>query len=262
MAKRIVLIHGAFNSAACWDYFQGFFESRGYEVVAESWPHNQGTVEKLRNDPDPKYKSVGVEEIVGHYEGIVKALDEPPIIMGHSFGGLTTQILLDRGYGSVGVAIDSAPPKGVSGITVPAAKTVLPILLTPFGWKRLIRMSLEHFSTGWAHTLPPEEQKKQWEGYIVPTPGRPFFQNALAFSNNVTRVNFKNNDRAPLLLTAGSVDHAIPSKMVRDNFQKYQGSSATTALKEFEGRTHWLIHEPGWEEVATYAIEWAEEHAR
>lgn len=263
MARKIVLIHGAWVNAKCWDSFKSFLEARGYEVIAPSWPYDDRSIEELRKNPDPALAKVGIAEIVNHYDKIIRALPEPPIIIGHSFGGLTTQILLDRGLGVCGVAIDSAPPKGVGakGLhdTWVAFRTLLPVLFAPFGWRRILRMSLSSFSYGWAHTLSPEEQRKAWETYVIPSPGRPFWQNVVSFANDLTVVNFQNGSRAPLLLTAGEVDHAIPASMTKDNFEKYQGSKAVTAFKEFPGRTHWVIHEPGWEEVAGYAIDWVEQ---
>ncbi len=262
MARKIVLIHGAWMTPLCWDSFQKFFEDRGYSVLAPSWPYDERPIEELRKSPDPRLAGIGIAEIVNHYDAIVRALPEPPIIIGHSFGALTTQILLDRGLGACGVAIDSAPPKGVKakGLhdTWVAFRALLPVLITPFSWKKILRMSLDSFAYGWVHTLPPAEQRKAWEGYVVPSPGRPFWQNTLSFANDLTKVNFQNGTRAPLLLTAGEVDRSIPASMTRNNFEKYQGSKAVTDFKEFPHRTHFVIKEPGWEEVAGYAIEWVE----
>jgi pimeloyl-ACP methyl ester carboxylesterase len=259
MARQIVLIHGAWMTPKCWDSFQQFYEQRGYSVLAPSWPYDERPIEELRASPDPRLAKVGIADIVNHYDAIVRALPEPPILIGHSFGGLTTQILLDRGLGACGVAIDSAPPKGVGGANFPSFRALLPVLVSPFGWRRTLRMSFDHFAYGWVHTLPPEEQRKAWEGYVVPSPGRPFFQNVLSFASDVTKVDWSNGKRAPLLLTAGSEDRSIPPGMNRRNFEKYQGSAAVTAFKEFPGRTHWIIKQPGWEEVAGYAIEWVEQ---
>lgn len=263
MARKIVLIHGAWVNATCWDSFKSFFEARGYEVITPSWPYDDRPIEELRKNPDPKLAEVGIGEIVNHFDKIVRALPEPPIIIGHSFGGLTTQILLDRGLGAAGVAIDSAPPKGVSaqGLhdTWVAFRTLQHVLFTPFAWRRILTMSLGDFSYGWAHTLSPEEQRKAWEGYIIPSPGRPFWQNVMSSRHDLTKVNFQNGSRAPLLLTAGELDRAIPASMNKDNFAKYQGSKAVTAFKEFPGRTHWVIKMQGWEEVAGYAIDWVEQ---
>jgi len=259
MGAPVVFIHGLWLHATSWQPWVDLFRENGYAAIAPGWAHEPPTVEEARNDPDA-VAGLGIDEITEHYATIIRALPEPPIIIGHSFGGLTTQILLDRGLGACGVAIDSAPPKGVKAHGLHdfwvAFRALLPVLVTPFSWKKVLRMSLDSFAYGWVHTLSPEEQRKAWEGYVVPSPGRPFWQNTLA--SDLTKINFQNGSRAPLLLTAGELDRSIPASMSRDNFEKYKGSKAVTDFKEFPGRTHWIIKQPGWEEVAGYAIEWVE----
>lgn len=262
MARQIILIHGAWVNGQCWDSFQKLFEERGYSVITPSWLYDDRTVEELNASPNPALAKVGLHEIVAHYDKIVRNLPEPPIIIGHSFGGLTTQILLDRGLGVAGVAIDSAPPKGVkvSGVKefIAGLRVLLPVLLTPFSWRRILRFSFKGFRYGWANTTPPELQYKDWKGYIIPSPGKPFWQNLFSMFNDTSNVDFKNSKRAPLLLIAGGADHAVPPSANVDNYNKYQGNGAVTGFKEFAGRGHWTIKQPGWEEVAGYAIDWVE----
>ena len=260
MARTIVLIHGAWLNNDSWHGFKAYFEGRGYNVVTPEWPYNDGTVEQLRANPNPNFAHVGVPEIVGQYEKAIRALPEPPIIIGHSFGGLTTQILLDRGLGACGVAIDSAPPKGISPTgwkdKLIALRVVLPILLKPFGWKRVITFSFKSFSWGWANVLPEDQQKAAYDRYIVPNPGKPFWQNVLNFSNDYAKVNFKNSKRAPLLLIAGGSDRAIPASFNVNNHKAYQGNGTVTDFKEFPGQSHWTIKQD--EQVAQYALDWVE----
>src|SRR5258706_5231934 len=113
MTKNIVFVHGAWVTGLCWEKFDGYFESKGYTCSATNWPCKDKPVEALKKNPDPGLAKLGIAEIVDHYDRIIRAMSEPPILIGHSFGGLFVQILLDRGLGSAGVAIDSAPPKGV-----------------------------------------------------------------------------------------------------------------------------------------------------
>jgi alpha-beta hydrolase superfamily lysophospholipase len=98
----------------------------------------------------------------------------------------------------------------------------------------------------------------------VPGPGRVLFQGAFANFNPraATRVDFGNDDRAPLLLIAGEDDHTVPAVVDRSAAKHYRKSSAITEYKEFPGRAHFIIGQNGWEEVADYALDWATEHAR
>ncbi len=139
-----------------------------------------------------------------------------------------------------------------------AIKSNSKVLLTPGGWRKIIKPSFEQFRYAFVHTMPEAEQRAVYDRYVVPEAGRPFFQAGFALFNNTTKINFKNDRRAPLLLIAGAEDHICPPAQVRANYRKYKASSAVTRYKEFEGRTHWIIGQPGWEEVAGYVINWLE----
>jgi pimeloyl-ACP methyl ester carboxylesterase len=258
MSKTIVLIHGAWMSPLCWEHFSQRYEAAGYRCLAPSWPGDERPVAELQRAPLPELADLSVGKIVDHYERIIRELPEPPILMGHSFGGLFVQMLLDRGLGAAGVAIDPGPPRGVIPRPI-ALWAALPVFLSPFSWCRTVRMSLRSFGWGFAQNLSPDERRAAYERYVVPTPGRIYYQAALGLG---TRVNYANAQRAPLLLTAGEKDRTAQPSMVRSAYHKYQRSSAVTAFKEFAGRTHWLIASSGWEEVADYTLAWAREHAR
>ena len=98
----------------------------------------------------------------------------------------------------------------------------------------------------------------------MPGPGRVLFQGALANFNPhaATKVDFRNADRAPLLIIAGGADHTVPAVIDRSAAGHYAKSDATTEYREFPGRSHWTIGEPGWEEVADFALAWAVENSR
>lgn len=260
MSKTIVFVHGAWMTPLCWEKMLGFFQDKGYTCLAPTWPHKDLPIEELRKQPPQALATLGVTEIVDHYERIIRGLDEPPILIGHSFGGLFVQMLLDRGVGVAGVAIDPAPPRGVLPMGT-ALKANAWILFTWRGWKKILFSSFKAFSYAFVHTLPEAEQHAVYEQYVVPETGRIFFQAGFALLDprQATRVNFRNASRAPLLITAGSADRVVPAGMVRSNFKKYRASSARTDFKEFAGQTHWLIAQPGWEEVAGSIDTWLKE---
>jgi pimeloyl-ACP methyl ester carboxylesterase len=260
MSKTVVFIHGAWMTPASWDNFRGFFEARGYRCLAPPWPFRGAPLEELRAHPRAALAELGVAEIVAHYERIVRALEMPPLLIGHSFGGLFVQLLLDRGVGRAGVAIDSAPPRGVLPLQLSALRSNAPVLLTWRGWKRVVHQTEDQFRYGWVHTLPPAEQRAAYDGHVVPETGRIFFQAALAPLNprSPVRVDFRNARRAPLLLVAGGADHTCPAASNLSNYRKYAGNGAVTDFKEFAGRTHWTLAQDGWRDVAGYVAEWAE----
>ena len=244
-------------SAESWDPWKARFASRGYECVAPAWPFLDHDVAELQRDPDPRFGRLGIGEIVDNYAKVIREIGGRPLLVGHSFGGLFVQMLLDRGFGSAGVAIDPAPPKGV----LPGANAVrasFPVLLGWNSWQGVRRMSLRGFQWGWVHTLSEPEQLAAYEQHVIPTSGRIFWQALTAPFSDVMRVNYSNHDRAPLLIIAGELDRTVEASMNRANFARYKDAHAVTEFREFPGRTHWICRQPGWEEVADFALEWAE----
>jgi pimeloyl-ACP methyl ester carboxylesterase len=258
--KTIVLIHGLWLTPKSWDSFREHYQAQGYKVLTPAWPGLQGGVEEIRRDPSG-IAGLGVQEIADYYERYIRGLDEAPILIGHSFGGLIVQILLDRGLGVAGVAIDSVAPQGVLHLPLAMLKSASPVLSNPFNYLTTVQLTFEQFRYAFANNLSEEEALRFYEEQTIPGPGRPIFQVALAnlTPGAVTRVNYHNAYRAPLLLIAGSDDHQVPPSLNRSNFKKYARSEAVTAFKEFEHRTHLIVAEEGWQEVADYAIHWAED---
>ena len=205
MAKTIFLIHGAWLTPAGWDFFHKHYAAKGYRVLAPAWPLENMPIEDLRQSTDPELSKLTVTKIVDHYDRLIRALPQPPIIMGHSYGGLFTQLLLDRGLGAAGVAFDPVPIRGV--IPPPRVlRSALPVFRAWRGWSRLLTMSFEDFSTTFAQTLPESEKRGAYEHYIAPTPGRLYYQGALGIG---TGIHSGNPLRPPLLMCVGDQDITI-----------------------------------------------------
>ena len=260
--NTIVLIHGAWMTPRSWDPFRRFYEQRGYRVLTPPWPRIEGEVEEIRRDPS-EMAGLGISEIVDGYEQVIRLLDEPPIIMGHSFGGLFVQMLLDRGLGAAGVAIDAAAPKGVLRLPFSQIKALSPVLLNPANVRRAVPLDFEQFRYAFANTMTDREAREAFELNAIPAPGRIVFQAGLANFNPraASKVDYRNNRRAPLLLIAGSEDHIVPASVNQSTLRKYRHSSATTDFAEFSGRSHLIVAQMGWEEVAEHALSWAQRHA-
>jgi pimeloyl-ACP methyl ester carboxylesterase len=254
----IVLIHGLWMTSLSWENWVKRYSDKGYRVIAKSWPGMDGDIEQLRRDPSGIAK-VGVTEVVEQYEGIIRGLDSPPIVMGHSFGGLVTQILLDRGVGAAGVAIAPAPVKGIVLLPFSTLKVSFAALSNPANNHRAEPLTPEQFHYAFTNTLSDEESLKVFQRYAVPGPDHVLFQAAFAnFNPNAaTAVDFRNDSRAPLLLISGGKDHVSPASVVKANYNLYRKSNAVTDYKEFPERSHYTLGQAGWEEVADYALDWA-----
>ena len=255
----IVLINGLWMTSLSWEHWVERYRTRGHDVIAKSWPGMEGDVAALRKDT-ALYEQLGIGEVVEHYEKIIGGLKTPPIIMGHSFGGLVTQILLDHGLGCAGVAIDSAPVKGVLRLPYSSLKSAFPVLKNPANRHHAVMLSKDEFHYAFTNTLSDEESQKAYERYAVPGPGRLLFQAAFANFNPraASRVDFENESRAPLLIISGDVDHVSPPSINKSTAKLHHKSPAITAFKSFHGRSHWIVGQPGWEEVADFALDWAE----
>lgn len=258
MTKTIMLIHGAWLNAKSWEGFKSHYEAKGYTVVVPNWPYDDREPADLRANPHPKLKDVGVKGIVEHFEAEIRRLPEQPILIGHSAGGVWTQILLDRGYGAAGVAIDPAPTTGVR-LGIHAIVSAFPVLGSWGSWKRVMHMSRTFFGKRFANTLPPEKVDEYYDRYIVPTAGKVYWDGILS---SVGKINWDNPDRAPLLLIGGGRDLIADASMTRSIYDKQKRASSPTALKIFEDRSHFTCIDPGWEEVADFALDWALHHAR
>lgn len=258
----IVLIHGLWLTSLSWEHWKARYTERGYRVVAPSWPGMDGDIDALREDPSG-IAALGVDEVAEHYERIVRALERPPIIMGHSFGGLITQILLDRGLGSAGVAIDPAPVKGIFVLPFSELRAAYPALKNPFSQHRAVALTPEQFNYAFTNHLSAEESRELYDRYAVPGPNHVLFQASFANFNPhaATAVDFRNDSRAPLLLIGGGKDHTVPAAVTAANYRLYGHTTAITEYREYPERTHWTIGQAGWEEVADFALEWSVQHA-
>lgn len=260
----IVLVHGLWMTPRSWEGWVAHYEAKGFTVLTPAYPGFEVEVEALRADPDVIAK-LTVPETVDHLAGVIEGLDTPPIIIGHSFGGTLTQLLLARGLGAAAVVVDSAPTEGVRVTPLSQVKSLFPALKNPANLHRAVGFTQEEFHYAFTNTLTREESDEVWERYHIPAPGNWIWAYGLIANlkpgHQETWVDYARDDRAPLLFIAGGADHIMPPSVNKSNAQHYKKSAAVTEYVEFEGRSHWTCAEPGWEAVADHALEWALAHA-
>lgn len=258
----IVLVHGFWVTPRSWEGWIDHYEKKGYTVLAPAYPGFEVEVEALNADPTP-IEQVAIPQIVASLESIIDGLDTPPILMGHSAGGAIVQILLDHGRGAVGVALNSAPTEGVKAVPLTQLKSTFPVFKNPANRHRAVGLDFDHWRYAFTNTFPEEQAKELYERYHVPASGNIVWGGVLA---NLTPghqevwVDYRNDARAPLLFISGSEDRLMPPKVQRSNAAHYK-SATTTEVKEYEGYAHLLPAQQGWEEIADFALDWAERHA-
>ena len=232
-----------------------FFNQHGYKTLNPAWPGDSSTVAESRANPQT-IANKGVKEVADSYAKQIASLPEPPIVIGHSFGGLIAQVILGRGIATAGIAIDPAPIKGVWQLPLSALKASFPVLGNPFNLKKAVSLSFNQFRYGFANAVPEEEARQLYDRWTIPAPARPLFQAATAtFAGSETKVNTANTTRGPLLITGGKNDHIAPPVLGKASLKKYN-PSVVTEFKLFEGRGHSLVVDHGWREVAEYSLAW------
>jgi len=260
----IVLIHGLWLTPRSWEGWIDRYQKAGYNVLAPSWPGLEGEVEAIRKNPSP-LKGLKLKTVVDHYERIIRKLESPPILIGHSFGGLIVQMLVDRGLGAAGVVIDSAQSAGVPVLPLSTIWATITVLGNPFTFNGTTSLSPIKFNYAFTNELNAVESKKVYDRYQIPGSNRILWGGALSLLNPKasSKVNYANNNRAPLLFIAGGNDHLVPPAINKANMRKYlKNSPAITDYREFPNRTHHTVGQKGWEEVADFALNWANENAR
>jgi pimeloyl-ACP methyl ester carboxylesterase len=258
----IVLIHGLWMTPLAWEHWVSRYQARGFTVLTPGYPGIEpGTdgVQALRRDPSV-LAHVGIPTIIDALTETIAALDAPPIIMGHSFGGLFAQLLVGAGLGSAGVSIDGAGPKGVKSTPLSELRSSFPVLKNLANRHKGVSLTPKEFHYAFTNTLTEEQSQAAYDRYAVPAPGLAVFQGGLAniTPHAATTYDFSDGDRAPLLLISGGSDHILPPSIQEENYHKNaKHSAAVAAHKVFPNRDHYTCGEDGWEAVADFAIEWA-----
>jgi pimeloyl-ACP methyl ester carboxylesterase len=253
----MVLVHGAWLSANSWENYSDYFAERGFAVSAPEWPRKVGDVEDIRQEAEQS-AGLGVQEIVDHYAQLIRALDQSPVLIGHSYGGLFVELLLDRGLGRAGVALSPAPPKGILTLPFSTLKSASPALAHHSKWHGVVTLTLEEFTYSFVNTFPSEQAAAAYEKYAVPETGQIFYEAGFAnfHLHPPTEVDFKNPERAPLLIVGATEDHTVPASLSYAAFERYEKTPATTNYLEFEGRPHFHMIAPDWQEVAEAVGNW------
>jgi pimeloyl-ACP methyl ester carboxylesterase len=251
----VVFVHGLWLLPSSWDRWREVFQEAGYATVAPGWPDDPETVEEAKAHPEVFAKK-SIKDIADHLAEVILALDVEPAIIGHSFGGLMTQILAGRGLSAASVAIDPAPFQGVLPLPISSLRSASPVLSNPLNRGRAVPLTYDQFRYSFANAVNEDEAHELYETFAVPAPGEPLFQAAFANVNPWTedKVDTENPDRGPLLILDGELDHVVPWSIANASFQRQQKNPGVTEIVKVAGRGHALTIDSGWREVADLAL--------
>ncbi|MGC5037238.1 alpha/beta hydrolase [Streptomyces sp. DT190] len=251
----VVFVHGLWLLPSSWDRWADHFERAGYAPVPLSWPDDPGTVEEANLHPEVLAgKTVG--QVADHLAGLIGGLKRKPAIIGHSFGGLLTQILAGRGLSAASVAIDPAPFRGVLPLPVSSLRAAAPVLTNPANRNRAVPLTYDQFRYSFANAVSEEEARELYGTFAVPAPGAPLFQAATANINPWTeaKVDTGNPGRGPLLIISGEKDHTVPWALSNASYKRQRRNPGITEIIEMKDRGHALTIDHGWQEVADTAL--------
>ena len=251
----VVFVHGLWLLPSSWDRWRTVFEDAGYATVAPGWPDDPETVVEANAHPKV-FANKSIKEVADHFGDAIRGLDSKPAVIGHSFGGLMTQILAGRGLAAASIAIDPAPFRGVLPLPISALRAAAPVLGNPLNYGRAVPLTFEQFRYAFANAVSLEEARQLYDTYSVPAPGKPLFQAATANLNPWTeaKVDTKNPDRGPLQLIAGEKDNTAPWAITNASYKKQKQNEAVTEIVEMPNRGHGLVIDSGWREVADKAL--------
>ena len=261
-ATPVVFIHGLWLLPSSWEPWANLFEEAGYVAVRPGWPDDPQTVEEAKADPDVfARKSVG--QVADYLDRIIHRLERKPALIGHSFGGLFTEILAGRGLAAVSVAISPAPFRGVLPLPVSALRSASPVLKNPANYNRAVPLTYEQFRYAFANAVSEDEARQLYESCSVAAPGKPLFQAATANLNPWTevKVDHENANRGPMLIIAGEDDHTVPPAIAKASFDRQRKNAGVTEYVEMSGRGHALTIDSGWREVAETALSFVQRFA-
>jgi pimeloyl-ACP methyl ester carboxylesterase len=251
----VVFVHGLWLLPSSWDRWRTVFEAAGYATLAPGWPDDPETVAEGNASPEV-FAGKSIKEVADHFDAVIQKLDAKPAIVGHSFGGLMTQILAGRGLSAASVAIDPAPFRGVLPLPISALRSASPVLSNPLNRGRAVPLTYEQFRYAFANAVSEDEAKELYATFAVPAPGEPLFQAALANFNPWTeaKVDTKNPSRGPLLILDGELDHTVPWAIANASYNQQKRNEGVTEILKVAGRGHALTIDSGWREVADVAL--------
>jgi non-heme chloroperoxidase len=254
--QPVVFVHGLWLLPSSWDRWARAFERAGYTALTPGWPDDPETVEEASEHPET-FAGKTIGEVADHFQAIIEQLATKPAVIGHSFGGLLTEILAGRGLSAASVAISPAPFRGVLPLPISALRSASPVLRNPANRNRAVPLTYEQFRYAFANAVSEEEARTLYSAYAVPAAGIPLFQAANANLNPWTeaKVDSKNPQRGPLLIVSGEKDHTVPWAIANASFKKEKANRGVTEIVSIEGRGHALTIDSGWRAVCDVALD-------
>lgn len=233
-----------------WKEWKAYFEAQGYTVHTPANPGHKVDPKDLKKNIPSDLKDVGFDDVVKYLSAFIETLPEKPIIIGHSFGGLMVQKLIDMGKAVAGVSIDGAPPKNVMA-PFSTVKIVWPVV-NFFKGNTVFLGSKEWYHKAFFNNYSKAESDELYEAVAAPE-SRKLAKDTLFKSS--AKLNLK-KPHEPLLFIGGGNNNIFPAAFTKKIADAYKDKNSIVDYKIFEGRSHFIAGEKSWEEVAGYVLSW------
>lgn len=247
MSHPIVFVHGAFNGGWTFDEFRKPFEQAGFETHTPNLPHHE------RGADLERLALMGVRDYADAIAAYARDLGAPVVLVGHSLGGLVTQLAAMRANVCALVLVGPSAPWGVTATTLDEHANAFGISLLGDYWRRPIAPDYNIARRTTLDRLTRAAARKAFARF-VPESGRAVMEtihwwadHSMASAAPPYRIS------APVLAIAGGADRVNPATTVRRIVNRFPAGQAE--LREFPEMSHWLIAEPEWPEVANAALE-------
>ena len=250
--KTLVFIHGLFVNNKSWEQWKTYFEKLGYTVYTPANPGHEGTPSELRNNIHPQLTKTGFKDVVDNVVKLIDTLPEKPIVVGHSLAGLVVQKLIELDKVAAGVSIDGAPPKNIFA-PLSTLKIVFPVVNFFKGSSAYVG-SKEWYHKAFFNNYTKTESDKFYNEIAVPE-SRKIARDTVF--NSFAKIDLK-KPHQPLLFIGGEKDNIFPASFTAKIASSYKDKNSKVDIKLFEGRSHFIAGEKGWEEVAQYVQQWIE----
>jgi len=256
----VVFVHGLWLHSSSWDPWVQLFASRGFEPIAPGWPGDATTAAETREHPEA-VAGHGIGDVTDHYSAIISGLSSPPVVIGHSFGGLIAQRLHGMGFSRSCVALSPAQFKGNLVLPPVQVRSAWPVLSHPGLRKGTWSHTPDTFARSFANAVPRGESDQLLATHGIPSPARPLFQaSAATFSPHSEAAVDTKRERGPLLLLAAGRDRTVPESSVKAAYRIQRRNPGVTEFRTFADRGHSMGADAGWADVAGAALEFLARH--
>ena len=256
MNETILMIHGMWCGGWVWDNYKAFFKQKGFNCIT---PNLRFHDVASNGPPNLEIGTTSILDYVEDIKNVVSTLEKPPIIMGHSMGGMLAQIVGSQIPTQAIVCITTAGPFGISVIQpLSVLRSFISISTKWNWWKEPMRQTFKEATYSMLHLLPIEEQRGIYNRLVFDS-GRALFETSYMTFDSQKACSFESSKiTCPILFVSSKEDRIIPSSSVKKCSLKYKHST----FKEFKNHAHWIIGEQGWQDVSEYIYDWLSENLR